>query len=118
MKGLFTSILFLFRRADRTMTGHVLGHPSKRAKGLVPERNLSSVVVGVTRVLMHCAMIEGACRQPQVIKSRFLCNTRFYFREAARSCLMECPETLEAKQAISLVAFKSLPRLIRLARHF
>ena len=69
----FTSIFFLFCRADRTMTGHVLGHPSKRAKGLVPERNLSSVVVGVTRVLMHCAMIEGACRQPQVIKSRFLC---------------------------------------------
>ena len=73
MKGLFTSILFLFCRADRTMTGHVLGHPSRMAKGLVPERNLSSVVVGVTRVLMHCAMIEGACRQPQVIKSRFLC---------------------------------------------
>ena len=67
----FISILFLFCRADRTMTGHVLGPPSKRAKGLVPERNLSSVVVGVTRVLMHCAMIEGACRQPQVIKSRF-----------------------------------------------
>ena len=100
------------------MTGHVLGHPGKRAKGLVPERNLSSVVVGVTRVLMHCAMIEGACRQPQVIKSRFLCNTRFYFREAARSCLMECPETLEAKQTISLVALKSLPRLIRWGRHF
>ena len=53
------------------MTGHVLGPPSKRAKGLVPERNLSPVVLGVTRVLMHCAMIEGACRQPQVIKSRF-----------------------------------------------
>ena len=45
-------------------------------------------------------------------------NTSFYFREAARSCLMECPETLEAKQAIPLVAFKSLPRLIRLAGHF
>ena len=72
MKGLFTSILFLFCRADRTMTGHVLGHPSTRAKGLVPERNLSSVVVGITRVLMHCAMIEGACRQPQVIKNRTL----------------------------------------------
>ena len=112
-KGLFTSILFLFCRADRTMTGHVLGHPSTRAKGLVPERNLSSVVVGVARVLMHCAMIEGACRQPQVIT-----NTSFYFREAARNCLMECPETLQAKQAISLVAFKSLPRLIRLAHHF
>ena len=94
------------------MTGHVLGHPSTRAKGLVPERNLSSVVVGVTRVLMHCAMIEGACHQPQVIT-----NTIFYFREAARNCLMECPETLQAKQAISLVAFKSLPRLIRLAHH-
>ena len=30
---------------------------------------------------------------------------------------MEFPETLEAKQTISLVAFKSLPGLIRLARH-
>ena len=73
VKGLLISILFLFCRDDRTTTGHVLGHPSTRAKGLVPERNLSSVVVGVTRILMHCAMIEGACRQPQVIKSRFLC---------------------------------------------
>ena len=73
VKGLFTSTLFFSCRADRTMTGHVLGHSSKRAKGLVPERNLSPVVLGVTRVLMHCAMIEGACRQPQVIKSRFLC---------------------------------------------
>ena len=31
---------------------------------------------------------------------------------------MECPETLEAKQTISLVALKSLPRLIRWGRHF
>ena len=84
------------------MTGHVLGHPSTRAKGLVPERNLSSVVVGVTRVLMHCAMIEGACRQPQVIKSRFLCleckgcveRDKHKLLLAARNCLIECPETL------------------------
>ena len=55
-----------FFRADRTMTGHVLGHPTARPKSLVSERNLSSVVVGITRILMHCAMIEGACRQPQV----------------------------------------------------
>ena len=73
IKCLFISILVLFCRTDRTMTGHVLGHPSTRAIGLVPERNLSSVVVGITRVLMHCAMIEGACRQPQVIKNRTLC---------------------------------------------
>ena len=57
---------FFFFRADRTMTGHVLGHPTARPKSLVSERNLSSVVVGITRILMHCAMIEGACRQPQV----------------------------------------------------
>ena len=30
---------------------------------------------------------------------------------------MEFPETLETKQTISLVALKSLPGLIRLARH-
>ena len=30
---------------------------------------------------------------------------------------MEFPETLETKQTISLVAFKSLPGIIRLARH-
>ncbi|XP_078381354.1 E3 ubiquitin-protein ligase rnf213-alpha-like isoform X3 [Oculina patagonica] len=53
------------QRADRTMTGHMLGHPSTRPKSLAPERNLSPVVVGIVRVLMHSAMIEGACRQPQ-----------------------------------------------------
>ncbi|XP_068694638.1 E3 ubiquitin-protein ligase rnf213-alpha-like [Montipora foliosa] len=57
------------QRADRTMTGHVLGHPTARPKSLVSERNLSSVVVGITRILMHCAMIEGACRQPQDVAS-------------------------------------------------
>ena len=48
------------------MKGHVLGHPSARPKGLAPERNMSPVVVGIIRILMHCAMIEGACRHPQV----------------------------------------------------
>ena len=53
-------------RADRTMTGHLLGDPGKRPDSLSPERGLSSVVVGITRILMHCALIEGANRQPQV----------------------------------------------------
>ena len=57
--------VYIFR-ADRTVTGHVLGDPAKRPKTLAPERSLSSVVVGITRILMHCALIEGACRQPQV----------------------------------------------------
>ncbi|KAJ7339580.1 hypothetical protein OS493_005983 [Desmophyllum pertusum] len=57
------------QRADRTMTGHVLGHPNARPRVLAPERNLSPVVVGITRILMHCAMIEGACRQPQDIST-------------------------------------------------
>ena len=58
--------IFWFCRTDRTMTGHLLGHPSARPKSTAPERNLSPVVVGIIRVLMHCAMIEGACRQPKV----------------------------------------------------
>ena len=66
VEGIFLTVLSCVCRADRTMTGHVLGHPSARPKGLAPERNLSPVVVGITRILMHCAMIEGACRQPQV----------------------------------------------------
>ncbi|XP_068694646.1 E3 ubiquitin-protein ligase rnf213-alpha-like isoform X2 [Montipora foliosa] len=57
------------QRADRTMRGHVLGDPTARSKSLASERNLSSVVVGITRILMHCAMIEGACRQPQDVAS-------------------------------------------------
>ena len=84
------------------MTGHVLGDPSERVEGLVPERNLSSVVVGVTRVLMHCAMIEGACRQPQVIKSRFLC--------------LECKGSVEKGQH-NLVSWNSL-KLERPSRLF
>ena len=48
------------------MTGHLLGHPNARPKSTAAERNLSPVVVGIIRILMHCAMIEGACRQPQV----------------------------------------------------
>ena len=62
----FSPCSFFFFRADRTMRGHVLGDPTARSKSLASERNLSSVVVGITRILMHCAMIEGACRQPQV----------------------------------------------------
>ncbi|XP_067056125.1 E3 ubiquitin-protein ligase rnf213-alpha-like isoform X2 [Acropora muricata] len=57
------------QRADRTVTGHVLGDPAKRPKTLAPERSLSSVVVGITRILMHCALIEGACRQPQHVSA-------------------------------------------------
>ena len=53
-------------RGDRTMTGHVLGHANTRSRSLAPERNLSPVLVGITRILMHCAMIEGAHRHPQV----------------------------------------------------
>ncbi|PFX29705.1 E3 ubiquitin-protein ligase RNF213 [Stylophora pistillata] len=55
------------QRGDRTMTGHVLGRADTRSQGLAPERHLSSVVVGITRILMHCAMIEGAHRHPQNI---------------------------------------------------
>ncbi|KAK2555497.1 E3 ubiquitin-protein ligase rnf213-alpha [Acropora cervicornis] len=57
------------QRADRTMTGHVLGHPTTRPRNLAPERNLSSVVVGITRILMHCALIEGANRQLQDVST-------------------------------------------------
>lgn len=52
------------------MKGHVLGHATARPKVLAPERNLSPVVVGITRILVHCAMFEGACRQPQVCSTK------------------------------------------------
>ena len=48
------------------MTGHVLGHANTRSRSLAPERNLSPVVVGITRILVHCAMIEGAHRHVEV----------------------------------------------------
>ncbi|XP_027055365.1 E3 ubiquitin-protein ligase RNF213-like isoform X2 [Pocillopora damicornis] len=57
------------QRNDRTMTGHVLGHANTRSRGVAPERNLSPVLVGITRILMHCAMIEGAHRHPQNISN-------------------------------------------------
>ena len=60
------TFLSLVYRNDRTMTGHVLGHANTRSRGVAPERNLSPVLVGITRILMHCAMIEGAHRHPQV----------------------------------------------------
>ena len=59
-------VLSFVSRGDRTMTGHVLGHANTRSRSLAPERNLSPVLVGITRILMHCAMIEGAHRHPQV----------------------------------------------------
>ncbi|XP_022783821.1 E3 ubiquitin-protein ligase rnf213-alpha-like [Stylophora pistillata] len=55
------------QRGDRTMTGHVLGHANTRSRSLAPERNLSPVVVGITRILVHCAMIEGAHRHVENI---------------------------------------------------
>ena len=75
VEGILLTVLSCVCRADRTMKGHVLGHPSARPKALVPERNLSPVVVGITRILMHCAMIEGACRHPQVCLETVICQT-------------------------------------------
>ena len=66
---LLARLYFRIFRADRTMTGHALGQPNARPESLAPERNLSSVVVGIIRVLMHCALIEGAFCQPQVCSS-------------------------------------------------
>ena len=53
-------------RADRTKTGHALGPPDSRPTTPEPRRNLSSVMCSLLRIIMHSAMVMGACRNPQV----------------------------------------------------
>ena len=84
------------------MTGHVLGHASARPKALAPERNMSPVVVGITRTLMHCVMIEGACRQPQVnfenVISQKLYQAEFMMETGAFSVLQPCTNVEERRK--------------------
>ena len=80
-------------RGDRTVTGHVLGHANTRSRSLAPERNLSPVLVGITRILMHCAMIEGAHRHPQVSWS--LIPSTISWKGLIISCLISNPSHIE-----------------------
>ena len=64
-----------FSSGDRTSTGHVLGQPNTRPITAVPERTMSPVVLSVVRLLMHSAMIMGACTHPAVCWNTVLIGT-------------------------------------------
>ena len=53
-------------RADRTKIGHALGPPDSRPTTPEPQRNLSPIICSLLRIIMHSAMVMGACRNPQV----------------------------------------------------
>ena len=57
---------FKLFRADRTKTGHALGPPDSRPTTPEPQRNLSPIMCSLLRIIMHSAMVMGACRNPQV----------------------------------------------------
>lgn len=52
-------------RADRTKTGHALGPPDSRPTTPEPQRNLNPIICSLLRIIMHSAMVMGACRNPQ-----------------------------------------------------
>ena len=57
---------FKLFRADRTKTGHALGPPDSRPTTPEPQRNLAPIICSLLRIIMHSAMVMGACRNPQV----------------------------------------------------
>ena len=57
---------FKLFRADRTKTGHALGPPDSRPTTPEPQRNLNPIICSLLRIIMHSAMVMGACRNPQV----------------------------------------------------
>jgi len=53
-------------REDRTKTGHALGDPDSRPTCAEPQRKMSPIVCGLLRIIMHSAMVMGACRNAPV----------------------------------------------------
>ena len=53
-------------RKDRTKTGHALGDPGSRPTCAEPQRKMSPIVCGLLRIIMHSAMVMGACRNAPV----------------------------------------------------
>ena len=53
-------------RNDRTKTGHALGDPGSRATCAEPQRKMSPIVCGLLRIIMHSAMVMGACSNAAV----------------------------------------------------
>ncbi|XP_041633633.1 E3 ubiquitin-protein ligase rnf213-alpha isoform X2 [Cheilinus undulatus] len=55
-------------QADRTQTGHILGHPTRRDNpDMLDTKSLSPVPFTIVRMLTHMAMLLGTCCQPQAI---------------------------------------------------
>ncbi|KAJ7339378.1 hypothetical protein OS493_005772 [Desmophyllum pertusum] len=52
-------------RKDKTKTGHALGEPGSRSTCAEPQRNMSPIVCSLLRIVMHSAMVTGACRNAQ-----------------------------------------------------
>lgn len=53
-------------RKDKTKTGHALGDPGSRPTCAEPQRKMSPIVCGLLRIIMHSAMVMGACRNAPV----------------------------------------------------
>ena len=58
-------------RVDRTLTGHILGSPSRRLKYPVPERGLSRVSVSLLRFVTHACMLKATCEDSAVSSLTF-----------------------------------------------
>lgn len=56
-------ILLFICSGDRSNKGHILGAPKRVT---VTERDLSPAMVNLLRVILHSAMLSGACEQPEV----------------------------------------------------
>ena len=59
-------IYFSISRRDRTKAGHALGDPCSRPACAEPQRKMSPIVCGLLRIIMHSAMVMGACRNAPV----------------------------------------------------
>ena len=57
-----------FSRKDNTKTGHAFGEAVSRPTIAEPQRNLSPILCSLLRIIMHSAMVVGACRNPQVMR--------------------------------------------------
>eukprot|EP00795_Rhopilema_esculentum_P010371 gene10371-19073_t len=55
------------QRVDRTQTGHILGDPQERLTFAVAERNLSTASHSMLSVLLHSALLLGACEDPNSV---------------------------------------------------
>ncbi|XP_039082113.1 E3 ubiquitin-protein ligase RNF213 isoform X2 [Hyaena hyaena] len=117
--------LIVKNSTDRTQTGHVLGAPLSSGEAVASDRQLAPVVFLLMRLLTHVAMLLGAARSPEALRSIIkppVRDPRTFLQQHVQRDLEQLMKTLgrsadEAVTAVHLVLCSFLGRQRHLSGH-